>query len=82
MGLLGAKTEIPVKIEAWREDYNEQRPHSSLDYQTPREFAAAAESRREQGLLDGWVGEGGSNAIPLPPIPAQHGCTMTQLLKL
>lgn len=24
---------------AWRADYNEQRPHSSLDYRTPNEFA-------------------------------------------
>ena len=73
-----------TKIEAWREDYNEQRPHSSLNYQTPREFAATAESRQEQGFLDGWVGKGDSNAIPLPhtPIPAPQGCTMTQLLKL
>ncbi len=29
------------KIEAWRMDYNTQRPHSSLGYQTPEEFAAA-----------------------------------------
>jgi putative transposase len=28
-------------IEAWRVDYNEVRPHSSLGYQTPEEFAAA-----------------------------------------
>lgn len=27
-------------IEAWRLDYNEQRPHSSLGYLTPVEFAA------------------------------------------
>ena len=27
-------------IEGWRIDYNEVRPHSSLDYQTPEEFAA------------------------------------------
>jgi putative transposase len=27
------------KIEAWRMDYNEYRPHSSLDYKTPRDFA-------------------------------------------
>ncbi len=25
-------------IEAWRVDYNEVRPHSSLDYLTPNEF--------------------------------------------
>jgi len=27
------------KIEAWRMDYNEYRPHSSLDYKTPSDFA-------------------------------------------
>lgn len=29
------------KIEAWREDYNQERPHSGLGYMPPREFAAA-----------------------------------------
>jgi putative transposase len=28
-------------ISEWRVDYNKQRPHSSLDYQTPFEFASA-----------------------------------------
>jgi len=28
-------------IETWRREYNEQRPHSALGQQTPREFAAA-----------------------------------------
>ncbi len=28
------------KIEAWRREYNTERPHSSLGYQTPEEFAA------------------------------------------
>jgi putative transposase len=28
------------KIAEWRRDYNEVRPHSSLDYRTPAEFAA------------------------------------------
>lgn len=32
--------EARVIIEAWRRDYNEQRPHSSLGYLTPDEFAA------------------------------------------
>jgi putative transposase len=27
------------KIETWRRDYNEQRPHSSLEYMPPAEFA-------------------------------------------
>ncbi len=27
-------------INDWRQDYNERRPHTSLDYQTPAEFAA------------------------------------------
>lgn len=27
------------KIEAWRNEYNGERPHSSLDYRTPAEFA-------------------------------------------
>ena len=28
-------------ISLWRQDYNQARPHSALDYQTPAEFAAA-----------------------------------------
>jgi putative transposase len=27
------------KIEAWRQDYNQERPHSSLNYLSPAEFA-------------------------------------------
>jgi len=29
------------RIEAWRVDYNAVRPHSSLGYRTPEEFAAS-----------------------------------------
>ena len=29
------------KIEAWRQEYNERRPHSALAYRTPEEFARA-----------------------------------------
>ncbi|WP_313770028.1 integrase core domain-containing protein [Yersinia intermedia] len=28
-------------ISGWRKDYNECRPHSTLNYQTPSEFAAS-----------------------------------------
>ncbi len=31
-----------AKIEAWRQDYNESRPHTSLGWMTPSEYAAAA----------------------------------------
>ena len=31
--------EARAKIAAWRKKYNEERPHSSLGYLTPREFA-------------------------------------------
>jgi putative transposase len=30
------------KVETWRLDYNQQRPHSSLDYLSPAEFARKA----------------------------------------
>ena len=34
------------KIETWRQDYNEQRPHSSLNYLPPAEFARIATEMR------------------------------------
>jgi putative transposase len=34
-----------AKIEAWRQDYNEQRPHSSLDDRTPTEVARTFRER-------------------------------------
>ena len=60
------------KIAVWQKDYNEERPHSSLGYRTPKEFAAAQAAgfhTAERGARD-------SNAVPCPsrsPIPAQPG---------
>jgi putative transposase len=34
------------KIEGWRQDYNQRRPHSALGYWTPEEFAAQIAARR------------------------------------
>ena len=58
------------KIGAWRKEYNEERPHSSLGYRTPKEFAA--QLKAESFDRDG-VGQEASNAGPLPhtPIPAE-----------
>src|ERR1700693_4018366 len=33
------------KIESWKHDYNQQRPHSALADRTPQEFAQAAMQR-------------------------------------
>ncbi len=57
------------KIAAWQKEYNEDRPHSSLGYKTPKEFAAQAATfyTAEREARD-------SNAVPCPsrsPIPAQ-----------
>jgi putative transposase len=38
----GDLAEARETIEAWRQDYNQCRPHSALGYRTPEEFAAAA----------------------------------------
>ena len=58
------------KIAAWRKEYNEERPHSSLGYRTPKEFAEQVATKSFYG--DG-VGQEASNAGPLPhtPIPAE-----------
>jgi putative transposase len=58
------------KIATWQKEYNEERPHSSLGYRTPKEFAAQAE---KMNLAIAGVGQEDSNAVPLPhtPIPAQ-----------
>lgn len=40
--------EAQVLVEAWRQEYNECRPHSALDYQTPTEFRQAWEQQQGQ----------------------------------
>jgi putative transposase len=47
------------KIAAWRVEYNEERPHSSLGYRTPREFATAMKAA-----------EAGSALLAAPPSAA------------
>ena len=64
------------QIAAWRIDYNQIRPHSSLGYRTPQEFAAQAAAAVSATCFSvEEVGQEASNADPLPrtPIPAQTG---------
>ncbi len=42
--------EAQVVIEKWRQHYNTRRPHSSLDYQTPAQFAAAHKTKPAESL--------------------------------
>ena len=46
--LFGNLQEARVILESWRVEYNERRPHSSLGYQTPSEYA-----RRRTNRFDG-----------------------------
>jgi len=37
--------DVRCTLSAWREEYNHDRPHSSLDYRTPQEFRQTFEGR-------------------------------------
>lgn len=41
--IFGSLREAQVILDSWRREYNEERPHSSLNDQTPSEFAASCE---------------------------------------
>ncbi|MGC2329729.1 MAG: IS3 family transposase [Candidatus Sulfotelmatobacter sp.] len=65
------------KIATWRVEYNEERPHSSLGYKTPNEFAAA----HAAGFYTAVREARGSNAAPFPSrssIPARTGEEVTE----
>lgn len=53
--------EARERIEAWRQDYNQERPHSSLGYQTPAQFAARVAARGAWGETP--------LALPNPELP-------------
>lgn len=41
--IFGSLREAQIILDLWRQEYNEDRPHSSLGYRTPSEFAARCE---------------------------------------
>jgi putative transposase len=49
--VFGNLLEAKVLVEDWRRQYNEKRPHSSLGYQTPREFGRQYNSKLRVATL-------------------------------
>jgi len=49
--IFGNLLEAKVLIETWRQQYNNKRPHSSLGYQTPREFGRQFNSKLRVATL-------------------------------
>ena len=42
-------------VETWRRDYNHVRPHSSLEYQTPKEVVRKHEMIKNQSSTSHWA---------------------------
>jgi putative transposase len=62
-------------LAVWRADYNTERPHSSLGWQTPAEFAKTFTPQRGLTLRNP------QNSVPAPVAkPAQKGKTQTRSL--
>jgi transposase InsO family protein len=49
--VFGNLIEAKVLVEDWRHQYNQKRPHSSLGYQTPREFGRQYNSKLRVATL-------------------------------
>ena len=68
--------EARQKIAAWRKEYNEERPHSSLGYRTPHEFARDAGQRPVAGGEKGCGKDGRFATLenaPRFPLSHSHG---------
>ena len=63
-----SRAEAKVIIESWRQHYNAVRPHSSLDYLTPNEFAAQLNNAAPGKA----TGRGAAVCGPSRPGPLHH----------
>ena len=66
-----SRAEAKVVIEAWRRHYNEVRPHSSLGYLTPAEFAAKLQQQDAASRFRNGPGRCATWGPPRPG-PLQH----------
>ncbi len=64
-----------MTLAAWRKDYNTERPHSRLNWQTPAEFAQTFASQRGLTLRNPQ-----SSALAPVAHPSQIGKTQTRSL--
>ena len=58
-----------TKLEQWRMDYNQQRPHSSLRDQTPEAFALASEGKERGGTHMSRVSVPEPHGVGVSPVP-------------
>jgi hypothetical protein len=72
--------EAKRKIAAWRNEYNEERPHSSLGYRTPDEFARETGGEEGCGKDAAWKSLNIDFSSPLgnpaetAGFPLSHSC--------
>ena len=77
MCVFGSVEEAQEIAEAWRKDYNKERPHSSLGYLTPAEFAAKWERERRKEAA-----RAGSSSQPTASFHFQHEQDLTLSFQL
>lgn len=64
-------------IECWRVEYNTERPHSSLLYMTPDDFASAAKTAADAGLDSNDAGKKASVTGLFPHTPFSASPSLT-----
>jgi putative transposase len=74
--LFTSLTQVRAVVNAWKDDYNNARPHSGLGNLTPSEFADRGANRPQRGGALRYVG--GSAPRPVaPPSPLGSNATAT-----
>ncbi len=63
--------DVREKLADWQQEYNHERPHSSLDYRTPAEFRAALNLGMGYGDVESKV------RFPHPHSPDYYDCEIT-----